>query len=576
MSPDSFSQLPLDFGPEQYASSNEAKYQASLDALVENMSNTPLPAAPSFWTPAFERTSPFQQAAEVSQQPESSWPLIAASSPGFESKYVNNLEHPQALGSSFQPWQPASDLMATSTSTFPSSFWMPESAQVPSLSPVSTMLSLSPRSAGSSLWSEPSTGALASQIPVAAPQNFDGSALGLYESIMACNTHLPSWDLSLPGQGGQPASTESEETYVAPATSSLPRRMRSSFSFHRRAIQKSKSTSLLKVGTQRRDASPPSPLHVSSMAITSTGTASAPLTPSRRSAPLRQRASFLDVDPAVSGLKSPTKVLAYQARVRQQRSAMRTMVDDLRQCIRSTLAQHHAPDSPGFLGALTNLLLASSDSATSTPARSRTSSRSSERPSFSFTTMPTIDSQGQCESSSLQMLQGLRECHLLAGSSTSHILEAFSQNNCNMALQSPEDYLNNKWKASMDTEVFDDKSRSRQKNAYKQRLRSEELNGIDFLSSLAKVALSFVQTARADRSPAEEEALAEVKKTVWKHRAEWDLLLAAERRLGWGKPQKAKGSNTSLSSQTDSEDADSETFGVLVPFFFLSYPSASS
>ena len=173
------------------------------------------------------------------------------------------------------------------------------------------------------------------------------------------------------------------------------------------------------------------------------------------------------------------------------------------------------------------------------------------------------------------MLQGLREGHLLADSNTSHIFEAFSQNNCNMTLQSPEDYLNNKWKGCMDTEVFDDKSRSRQKNAYKQRLRSEELNGIDFLSSLAKVTLSFVQTARADRSPAEEEALADVKKTVWKHRAEWDLLLAAERRLGWGKSQKTKGS-TSSTSQTECEDVESETFGVLVPFFFLSYPSASS
>lgn len=518
----------------------------------QNIASTSKLALPCVETSIYSNTAPQAECATMASQP---------------------LCHPWAL-SSGSGTMADSPYSATST--------------LPIISPMSSAGSLSPNSAASSLWFEESTASSTAVAQIPQPPNLDGSLLGLYESIVACQ-HATGWNATSSNVAFPPQQPE-EEQYREPNLSDfgLRRRARSSFSSHRRAIQKSKSTSFYKSARERRDTGPPSPIVIPHTEFQPEGPLSLPFTPElSRPSMLKHRASFLDIDPSSTGLKSPTKVLAYQARVRQQRSAMRAIIDDLKTCLRKATESTTtlSTDCNALFGTIKSLLVNITEAdPTPVSGRSRASSRASEHSHISRKEssigLPAIDLHQQPDiAAGLQAYQSFTASPLDSYFSRTGERRAGSPlSNC---FAFGQDTLGEAWSGDSRSESTDDKLRSRQKNAYKQRLRSQELSGMEFLSGLAKAVLQHVHsTAAAQRSSGEQQMLRDIKAVVWRHRGEWDLLLAAERRLGWGKPQRSKVGGTSGSDApmmpaiADADSMDSQGFGLLVPFFFLSYPNA--
>lgn len=550
----------------------------SFKALVESMSipwNVPQP----FLSPPIDGTFDFGN--HLGPKGEQDFRLPETSS--LMSSYSSSLQHPQpeqTLNSGIQAWP---ELQTTPSPTGSSSGGSSTSA-LPIVSPTSTIGSLSPGSTQMAAWIDQSTGSgPSSHTETTASQPFEGSMLGLYESIMAWNTQETVTSNSfIPGPANHLDSEESSHGAFG-AEFPLRRRARSSFSSHRRAVQKSKSASMLKCSRDRRETCPPPAIVVPAPLGSFSGETSASMTPGlKRPSPLKHRASsFLDVDPAASGLKSPTKVLAYQARVRQQRSAMRAIIDDIKFALQPLVDTITSLPHSSLMSDLGKLVNARTDGEpVCTPiGRSRASSRASEQSQHSRTSscagLPAYD---------MPFHTDLAGTHSLQGWISNHSQHAYLAHQ--MVSQQGQPVAPTFWQGQASSEEgcpatqhninAEEKLRSRQKNAYKQRLRSEELVGIEFLSSLAKVIVTHAQKgSAADRFDVDEQALTAVKTAVWKHRADWDLLLAAERRLGWGSSIRSKGDASGRSSLCSQSD-EAQAFGVLVPFFFLSYPSATS
>ncbi|CAO1614869.1 unnamed protein product [Sympodiomycopsis kandeliae] len=464
--------------------------------------------------------------------------------------------------------------------TFPDTLSSSNSS-TPTVSPIGTATTLSPQSSLGTGMVDSSyfTSKAGEPTPNTQPCSLEGSILGLYESVMASAVQAST----LNGPHLQPSSAwTSSEVYHPPMEADFPlrRRARSSFSTHRRAVQRSKSSSVLRSARAQRNSRTPSPIMIPSATMWQPGIASAPVskaqTPHMPSSVL-QRASFLDTDPATDGLKSPTKVLAYQARVRQQRSAMRSLIEELKSGLHYLVEgeTNHA-ENEAFLNSLRQLLLPARGPEESASGRSEANSHTLEA---SFARSRTSSSAGSQLVDSYVLERESPTTSPLSYLNSLGIFEVDLQTDASVCLHAMQAQVQGVWPSHTLPGQLEDRSRSRQKNAYKQRLRSEELSGIDFLSNLAKIVLTFVQeTAAQQRSSMELHALNVIKTAVWQHRPEWDLLLAAERRLGWGKTQRSKSGTASAGPTINASTPSSpgmHDFGVLVPFFFLSYPSAS-
>lgn len=248
------------------------------------------------------------------------------------------------------------------------------------------------------------------------------------------------------------------------------------------------------------------------------------LTSPDSSSTMKQKTSMLSVQAAAAGgdklpLKTPTKVLVYQARVRQQRAALRDVLSDLIEGLESVQQQQQLSETKFAIGLqdLLNTHQAAAEEVQTSCSLNIGLGLAEEEHDDSG---PFAYTKSALFGEHLQPIERPR-----ALSSPAHPTMLHSNLDQRRASGLPS--TTRPTTSSMEGSSAD--QRRKQKNLYKQRLRGEELYRVAFLAGLTRL-ISDVSMSQV-RHQSDALLLDLILKTLTTHRSQWELLMAAEKRL---------------------------------------------